>query len=74
MNLAGIFIVPDVTAHVSVQIVSMGNIGPWETEWISITITTGPDSLPTLKTFIRNKARDEVITRFSLTQDSDTQT
>ena len=71
MNLAGVFIVPDVTAHASVQIVSMGNISPWETDWISI--TTGPDSF-TLKTFIRNKARDEVMTQFNLTEDFDTPT
>ena len=40
MNLAadldGIFIIPDVTAHVSVQMINMGDIGPCKADWISI--------------------------------------
>ena len=36
-DLSGIFIIPDVTARASVQIINMGDIGPWETDWISIT-------------------------------------
>ena len=41
MNLAtdmgGIFIIPDVTARASLQIINIGDTGPWETDWISIT-------------------------------------
>ena len=36
-DLGGIFIVPDVTASASIQIINMGDVGPWERDWISIT-------------------------------------
>ena len=36
-DLGGILIVPDTTAPVSVQIMDMGDRGPWETDWISTT-------------------------------------
>ena len=36
-DLGRISIVPDVTALASVQIIKMGDIGPWEPDWISIT-------------------------------------
>ena len=53
MNLAGIFIVPD---HASVQIINVGDTGPWKMNWISI--TRGPASLFTLKTFIYEPKRE----------------
>ena len=31
------FIIPDVNVRVSVQIINMGDKGPWETNWISVT-------------------------------------
>ena len=36
-DLGGIFIIPDVTALSSVQIMNMGDVGPWETDCIPIT-------------------------------------
>ena len=37
--MGGMFIVPDVTVRASLQIINMNirEIGPWETDWISIT-------------------------------------
>ena len=36
--MGGMFIVPDVTVRTSLQIINMNirDIGPWETDWISI--------------------------------------
>ena len=36
-DFGGMFIVPDVTARASVQIINMGDVGLWETDWIMIT-------------------------------------
>ena len=36
-DLGGMFIVPAVNVRASVQIKNIGDKGPWETNWISIT-------------------------------------
>ena len=35
-DLSGVFVIPDVNVHVSVQIINMEDKGPLETNWISI--------------------------------------
>ena len=36
-DMGGMFIVPGVTICASLQIINIGDTGPWETDWISIT-------------------------------------
>ena len=35
-DLGGVFIIPGVNVRVSVQMINMGDTGPWETNWISV--------------------------------------
>ena len=72
-DLGGTFIVLDETALAFAQIINMGEIGPWETEWIVIVKRrqrAKPVCLFTFSHALKTFTRDNVVTRFRITQDS----